>query len=49
MPFIDLAIADLEEGVTTRGWGGHACTVVRTLQEERAGVGPLRLAYGART
>ena len=45
MPLVRAAKANFDEA-EARGWAGRACTVVRALQEERAGSGPLTLPLG---
>jgi len=46
-PLIASAKADYDE-LDARGLGGRACTIVRTLQEERAGTGKLALRMDER-
>ena len=46
-PLIASAKADYDE-LDARGLGGRACTIVRTLQEERAGTGKLALPMDER-
>ena len=47
-PLIASAKADYDELCDARGLGGRACTIVRTLQEERAGTGRLALRMDER-